>query len=62
MPRLAPLPLSPELSDLAQLFGKSHGFLNRWNDTLATPLEEEPIEIGEKYLAAHGWHVGRHRG
>ena len=27
MPRLAPLPLSPELSDLAQLFGKSLGFV-----------------------------------
>ena len=38
------------------------GFLNRWNDTMATPLEAEPIEIGEKYLAAHGWHVGKHRG
>lgn len=37
------------------------GFLNRWNDTLATPLEEEPIEIGEKYLAAHGWRVGKHK-
>jgi len=36
------------------------GFLNRWNDTLATPLEEEPIEIGEKYLASYGWHVGKH--
>jgi alkylhydroperoxidase family enzyme len=38
------------------------GFLNRWNDTMATPLEEEPIEVGEKYLAAHGWNVGKHRG
>ena len=37
------------------------GFLNRWNDTMATPLEEEPVEIGKKYLAAHGWHVGKHR-
>ena len=27
------------------------GFLNRWNDTMGTPLEEEPIEVGEKYLA-----------
>src|SRR5947207_10428729 len=26
------------------------GFLNRWNDTLATPLEDEPIAIGHKYL------------
>jgi alkylhydroperoxidase family enzyme len=36
------------------------GFLNRWNDTLATPLEDEPIAVGEKYLAAHGWSVGKH--
>jgi uncharacterized peroxidase-related enzyme len=36
------------------------GFLNRWNDTMGTPLEEEPIEVGEKYLAAHGWSVGKH--
>ena len=37
------------------------GFLNRWNDTLATPLEEEPIEVGRKILAPHGWSVGPHR-
>jgi uncharacterized peroxidase-related enzyme len=36
------------------------GFLNRWNDTLATPLEDEPIEIGEKFLAGHGWTAGKH--
>ncbi len=36
------------------------GFLNRWNDTMATPLEEEPVEIGEKFLAARGWSVGKH--
>jgi uncharacterized peroxidase-related enzyme len=36
------------------------GFLNRWNDTLATPLEDEPVEIGEKFLAAHGWSIGKH--
>ena len=27
MPRLAPLPLAPELNDLAQLFGKTLGFV-----------------------------------
>lgn len=37
------------------------GFLNRWNDTFATPLEEEPIAVGEKYLASRGWKVGKHR-
>jgi uncharacterized peroxidase-related enzyme len=36
------------------------GFLNRWNDTMATPLEEEPIHVGEKFLASHGWSTGKH--
>ncbi len=37
------------------------GWLNRFNDTMATPLEEEPIEVGEKFLAPHGWNVGKHQ-
>jgi len=36
------------------------GFLNRWNDTLATPLEREPIAVGERFLAKGGWSVGKH--
>jgi len=36
------------------------GFLNRWNDTMGTPLEPEPTATGEKYLASHGWKVGKH--
>lgn len=36
------------------------GFLNRWNDTMATPLEEEPAHVGEKFLAGHGWSAGKH--
>ena len=36
------------------------GFLNRWNDTMGTPLEEESIAVGKKYLASHGWSVGKH--
>jgi len=36
------------------------GFLNRWNDTLATPLEDESIEVGQKYLASGGWQIGKH--
>jgi uncharacterized peroxidase-related enzyme len=36
------------------------GFLNRWNDTMATPLEDEPIEVAEKYLARDGWTIGKH--
>ena len=37
------------------------GFLNRWNDTLAPPLEPEPAAFGEKHLARHGWRVGKHK-
>lgn len=37
------------------------GFLNRWNDTMATPLEDEPIEVAEKYLTRGGWQIGKHQ-
>lgn len=37
------------------------GFVNRWNTTMATPLEQEPMEVGEKHLAKHGWSPGNHR-
>ena len=46
-----------EIAGVVAMFG----FMNRWNDTMATPLEAEPIEVGEKHLAAHGWTVGKHR-
>lgn len=36
------------------------GFLNRWNDTFATPIEDEALAIGQKYLAPHGWEAGKH--
>lgn len=36
------------------------GFLNRWNDTMGTPLEQEPTHVGETYLASHGWSAGKH--
>jgi uncharacterized peroxidase-related enzyme len=37
------------------------GFLNRWNDTMGTPLEDAPLAAGEKYLARGGWTPGKHR-
>jgi len=37
------------------------GFLNRWNDTFATPLENNPLQFGEAHLSQHGWDPGRHR-
>lgn len=36
------------------------GFMNRWNDTMATPLEEEAIEVGHRHLAQSGWDIGKH--
>ena len=38
------------------------GFLNRWNDTLATPLEEGPRNFAECHLTATGWKVWKARG
>ncbi len=36
------------------------GFLNRWNDSMATPLEPVANGIGKKYLASGGWQPGKH--
>jgi alkylhydroperoxidase family enzyme len=36
------------------------GFMNRFNDSMATPLEEEPIAVAEKHIARHGWRLGKH--
>ncbi len=38
------------------------GWLNRWNDTMATELENSPLQFAQRQLAAGGWEVGRHRG
>jgi uncharacterized peroxidase-related enzyme len=38
------------------------GFLNRFNDTMATELESSPIEAGRRFLAQNGWTVGKHAG
>ena len=37
------------------------GFMNRYNDTMATPLEDEPMHFGETHLASQGWDAGKHR-
>lgn len=36
------------------------GFFNRWNDSMATPLEEEPLSIATELLADKGWTAGKH--
>ena len=37
------------------------GYLNRWNDSMGSALEELPIEAGEKYLGGTDWEVGKHK-
>ena len=36
------------------------GFLNRWNDTMATTLEDVPRRTAERVLAGQGWEIGKH--
>lgn len=36
------------------------GWLNRFNDTMATGLEERPLAFGEKHMKASGWRPGKH--
>lgn len=36
------------------------GFLNRWNDTLATALEAEPLAFASAHLADVAWQPGKH--
>ena len=36
------------------------GFLNRWNDTLATTLEQSPSDFGHSALTESEWSKGKH--
>lgn len=36
------------------------GYLNRWNDSMATTIEDGAVESGEKHLAERGWSPGKH--
>lgn len=38
-----------------------YGFLNRWNDSMATELEDVPTAMGEKILKQGGWSGKRHQ-
>lgn len=37
------------------------GYLNRWNDSMGTVLEDGAIESGNTYLEKTGWKVGKHQ-
>jgi uncharacterized peroxidase-related enzyme len=36
------------------------GYLNRWNDSMATSIENGATKSAEKYLAKSGWNKGKH--
>ena len=36
------------------------GYLNRWNDSMGTTIENGAIESGDLYLGKHGWTKGKH--
>ena len=37
------------------------GYLNRWNDSMGTKLEEPAADDGVKYLQKQGWSRGKHQ-
>lgn len=37
------------------------GWLNRWNDTLSTDLEQSPLEFADEHLKSGGWTGEGHR-
>jgi uncharacterized peroxidase-related enzyme len=51
-------------NDIVEIMGviSLFGFLNRWNDSMGSALEDLPIEKGEKYLRGNtNWAPGKHR-
>jgi len=46
-----------EITGVVALFG----YLNRWNDSMATTIEPGAIESGEKHLQEHNWTGGKHK-
>lgn len=45
-----------EIVSVISLFG----FLNRWNDTMATQLEATPLTFASETISSHGWAAGKH--
>jgi uncharacterized peroxidase-related enzyme len=37
------------------------GYLNRWNDTMATSLEDRALSVAQRTIGAIGWVPGKHR-
>lgn len=46
-----------EIMGVVALFG----YLNRWNDSMGTEIEDGAVESGEQLLSKDGWDSGKHR-
>lgn len=46
-----------EITGVVALFG----YLNRWNDSMGTEMENGAIESGRKWLEKKGWTPGKHK-
>lgn len=46
-----------EITGVVALFG----FLNRWNDSMGTQIEDGAVESGNQFLAKKGWTTGKHQ-
>jgi uncharacterized peroxidase-related enzyme len=48
--------------DIVEILGvvALFGFLNRWNDSMATTLEDHGRDVAGRILGAAGWEVGKH--
>ena len=51
-----------EEAQIVQILGAVclYGFLNRWNDSMATDLEDDPRAMGDRVLTKGGWTGGKH--
>ncbi len=49
--------------DIVEILGviALFGYLNRWNDSMGTEIEQEAIESGDTYLKQNGWNTGKHK-
>ena len=61
---LAPVRLQAHWSEgqIVEILGvvSLFGYFNRWNDSMATTLEPEPLELADRHLSASGWQPGKH--
>jgi uncharacterized peroxidase-related enzyme len=48
--------------DIVEMLGviSLFGYLNRWNDSMGTTIEEGAVESGAQYLGKYGWEKGKH--